>query len=89
MMEKELLKSVRLNEHKPNASSPAIGLIGAGGFGQIFSFRNQSLMEFVSVAKARPYNARNIADKYGFSSCTGNTDEVGFQNLMLIQFYRD
>lgn len=76
-VEKELLKSVRLNEHKPNASSPAIGLIGAGGFGQNFLLPAiKGKAQFVSVATARPHNARNIADKYGFSSCTGNADEV-------------
>ncbi|MBK7852330.1 MAG: bi-domain-containing oxidoreductase [Bacteroidetes bacterium] len=75
--DKELKTSVHLREHKADPASPAIGLIGAGGFGQNFLLpAMKGKGQFVSVATARPHNARNIADKYGFASCTGNADEV-------------
>ena len=76
-LQKELKKSIELKSHVPNGASPSIGLIGAGGFGQNFLLpAMKGKGQFVSVATARPHNARNIADKYGFASCTGNADDV-------------
>lgn len=76
-VQKELKKTIQIKSHVAEGSAPAIGLIGAGGFGQNFLLPAiKGKGKFVSVATARPHNARNIADKYGFSSCTGNADEV-------------
>lgn len=61
-----------------SVASPArVGFLGAG------SFANNVLLpalkgqcEFTGIATNRPNQARNIADKYGFSFCTGHPDEL-------------
>ncbi len=58
-------------------SEVKLGMIGAGSFGQNFLLPAlKGKVNFVGVATARPNNARNVADKYGFKFCTGNADEV-------------
>ncbi|HOS47250.1 MAG TPA: bi-domain-containing oxidoreductase [Bacteroidia bacterium] len=58
-------------------SEVKLGMIGAGSFGQNFLLPAlKGKVNFVGVATARPNNARNVADKYGFEFCTGNADEV-------------
>lgn len=53
------------------------GFIGAGSFAQNFLLPNlKNKCRFVGVATARPNNARNIADKYGFNYSTGDAEEI-------------
>ncbi|MCC7233573.1 MAG: bi-domain-containing oxidoreductase [Bacteroidia bacterium] len=72
-----LKQSVLLAETKHQPSSPAVALIGAGSFGQNFLLPAlKGRAEMVAVITARPHNARNIADKYGFARCPGTTEEI-------------
>ncbi|MBA2744596.1 MAG: bi-domain-containing oxidoreductase [Bacteroidota bacterium] len=60
-----------------NGQQPVAGFIGAGSFAQnvlLPAVKKQARMK--GVATARPANARNIADKYGFEFCTGDANEV-------------
>lgn len=59
------------------AGKPVIGFIGAGSFAQNFllpSIGDQAT--FRGIATARPANARNLADKYKFAWCSGNSQEI-------------
>lgn len=74
---KNLSSRVDFKSIQSVASPARVGFLGAG------SFANNVLLpalkgqcEFTGIATNRPNNARNIADKYGFSFCTGNTDEL-------------
>lgn len=75
---KELNKSVRLHNRTTPVQSPVIGMIGAGSFGQ--NFLLPSIKEtgayLKTIATARPNNARNVADKFGFEYCTGDANEI-------------
>lgn len=76
-IKREIKSSVNISDKKFETDKVNIGLIGAGSFGQNFLLPAlKGLGNFVSVATARPNNARNIADKYGFAKVTGNADEV-------------
>jgi polar amino acid transport system substrate-binding protein len=58
-----------------------IGLIGAGSFGQNFllpALKNSGVV-FGGIVTARANNARNIADKNGFSFASGNVNDI-FEN---------
>lgn len=62
---------------KVSPQTPVAGFIGAGSFAQnvlLPAVGKQARMK--GVATARPANARNIADKYGFEFCTGDANEV-------------
>jgi polar amino acid transport system substrate-binding protein len=57
--------------------TPKVGFIGAGNFAQNFLLPNlKGKCEFISVATSHGHTSKNIAEKYGFSSATGNADEV-------------
>lgn len=74
---KELKKRVQVTDSAVAASNTNIGLIGAGSFGQNFLIPAlKDHAKFIGVATSRSNNARNIADKYGFSYCTGNAAEI-------------
>lgn len=74
---KELRPTVRIHEKRFDPGEPNIGLIGAGSFAQNFLLPAlKGRAGFVAVATARPNNARNMADKYGFASVTGNAEDV-------------
>ena len=74
---KALKQSVQIAGSKTTKSNANIGLVGAGSFGQNFLIPALSdHAKFIGVATSRSSNARNIADKYGFSYCTGNASEV-------------
>lgn len=80
---KELKSDVYRNKNIFPKNEPNIGLIGAGSFGQNFLLpAMKGHGNFVGVATARPNNARNIADKFGFSVCTGNASEL-FSNQQI------
>lgn len=75
--QKELRKNVRISDKPASPSNSNIGLIGAGSFGQNFLIPAlKDHAKFIGVATSRSNNARNIADKYGFSYCTGNASEL-------------
>lgn len=53
------------------------GMIGAGSFGQNFLLPAlQGKAELVGIATARPNNAKNVAQKFGFSYCSGNAQDI-------------
>jgi len=59
------------------SQTPVTGFIGAGSFAQnILLPTVKKIARMKGVATARPANARNIADKYGFEFCTGNANEI-------------
>lgn len=53
-----------------------IGFIGAGSFAQNFLLPNLKNQHLVSVATNRSNTARNVANKFGFETCTGDADNV-------------
>lgn len=62
---------------KPAPADVKVGFIGGGSFAQnVLLPAVQTHSTLVGVATARPHIARGIADKYGFSYCTGNADEL-------------
>lgn len=76
-VKKELASNVKLAERKYSKSQPVVGLIGAGSFAQNYLLPAlKDKAQLAIVATARPNNARYIADKYSFASCTGNASEV-------------
>jgi predicted dehydrogenase/threonine dehydrogenase-like Zn-dependent dehydrogenase len=76
-LEKELIpRKVHVNK-LPARSNLNIGFIGAGSFAQNFLLPNlKGQVKFIGVCTARPNNAKNIAEKYGFNYCTGNAIEI-------------
>ncbi|MEX0966093.1 MAG: bi-domain-containing oxidoreductase [Bacteroidia bacterium] len=76
--EKELTQSVKVSKATVYAKADAnLGFIGAGSFGQNFLLPNvKGKANLVGVATARSNSARNIADKYGFSYCPADADEL-------------
>ncbi|MBL7913715.1 MAG: bi-domain-containing oxidoreductase [Bacteroidia bacterium] len=59
------------------AGTPVIGFIGAGNFAQNFllpSIGKSGVLK--GITTARPANAKNLADKYNFKYCTGNSEEI-------------
>jgi len=76
-LNKKLKKSVKLVDNKPSGEKPAVGLIGAGSFGQNFllpAMKNKA--DLIAVATSRPNNAVNIARKFEFNHATSNAEEV-------------
>ncbi len=74
---KELKTKIQISDKSVPPSGINIGLIGAGSFGQNFLIPAlKDHAKFIGVATSRSNNARNIGDKYGFSYCTGNADEI-------------
>ncbi len=74
---KELKRNVKLREKKYNPEEVNIGLIGAGSFGQNFLLPAlDGLGNFAIVSTARPANARNIAEKFGFAEAAASAEEL-------------
>lgn len=63
-------------EHKATGSKASVGFIGAGSFAQKFLIPNIKTAELRGVATGSGYNAKNIADKFGFNFCTGEADSI-------------
>lgn len=79
-LQKEVPASVQISTKKFDAASPVVAFIGAGSFAQNYllpAVKNKAQMAV--VVTARPNNARYIADKYGFSVCSGDAKDV-FEN---------
>ncbi|MBK6397825.1 MAG: bi-domain-containing oxidoreductase [Bacteroidetes bacterium] len=75
--EKQIASTIKLSDKKYSGSQPVVGFIGAGSFAQNYLLPSvKDKAQLAIVATARPNNARYIADKYGFASCTGNANEV-------------
>ena len=75
--QKQLKNRVELSTERIAEAAISVGMIGAGSFGQNFllpALKGKANM--IGVATARPNNARNVADKFGFNYCTGNADEL-------------
>lgn len=72
------LTEIVSNKPMPTALSALnIGMIGAGSFGQNFLLPAlEGQVNLCGIATARPNNARNVADKFGFSYSTGNAAEL-------------
>ncbi len=67
-----------LLKDKPSATNTiTVGMIGAGSFGQNFLLPAlEGKATLSGIATARANNARNVADKFGFTYCTGNAHEI-------------
>ena len=74
---RNLEKKIVLRENVSPGNKVVAGMIGAGTFGQNFLLPAlKNIVTLKGVATARPNNARNVADKFGFEYCTGNADEI-------------
>ncbi len=74
---KELSSKILTHKGTPALSKVSAGMIGAGSFGQNFllpSLKNK--VHLNGIATSRANNARNVADKFGFSYCAGDADEI-------------
>jgi polar amino acid transport system substrate-binding protein len=72
-----LKSTVLIHDKKFNPGVPNVGLIGAGSFAQNFLLPAlKGNAGLVTLATARPNNARNIGDKYNFAAVTGNAADV-------------
>jgi predicted dehydrogenase/threonine dehydrogenase-like Zn-dependent dehydrogenase len=74
---KTLKKSIELSSAAHTAAAVKIGFVGAGSFAQNFllpAVKGKGAL--INVATSRGNTARNIADKHGFSKCTGDANEV-------------
>ncbi len=75
--QKNIYRSITLRARTYSSGSPVIGLIGAGSFAQNFllpSLKGNANLH--TVVTGRPQNARNIADKFGFDNCSGDSAEI-------------
>lgn len=76
-IQKQLKNRVELSTTRIAEAAISVGMIGAGSFGQNFLLPAlKGKANLIGVATARPNNARNVADKFGFNYCTGNADEL-------------
>jgi len=79
-VEKPLQRVLTLKQDNvADATKPIIGLIGAGNFAQnvlLPAITKAGIGVLAGVAESQPVAARSVADKYGFSFVSGNTDEV-------------
>src|SRR5690606_34179578 len=75
--ETSLKNKVEVNKTFTKTSAVVASFIGAGSFAQNFLLPNlPEDVQLKSVLTARPNNARNMADKYGFSAAVSAVDEV-------------
>jgi len=75
--QKDLRRNITLRERSYSSGTPVIGLIGAGSFAQNFllpALQGNGILH--TVVTGRPQNARNIADKFGFDNCSGDSAEI-------------
>jgi predicted dehydrogenase len=76
--EKVLSRTVTFRkENNAPVSNVVAGMIGAGSFGQNFILPViKEKVKLSGIATARPNSARNVADKFGFSYCAGDANEI-------------
>ena len=71
---------IKLSEKKFDSASPVLAFIGAGSFAQNYLLPGvKDKAQLAVVVTARPNNSRYIADKYGFSTCSGDANDA-FKN---------
>lgn len=76
-LQTELKSDVHLTTTNPNPSKASVAFIGAGNFAQnILLPRLKGLCTFTGIATAHGNTARYVADKYKFSYCAGNADDL-------------
>ncbi|MBS1636787.1 MAG: bi-domain-containing oxidoreductase [Bacteroidetes bacterium] len=76
-LEKTLRARIDIKTAESLSAEPSLGFIGAGSFaGNVLLPALKGQCRFTGIATNRPNNARNMADKYGFSYCTANVSEL-------------
>jgi polar amino acid transport system substrate-binding protein len=76
-LEKELNAVVKLKQKSFSPAEPNVGLIGTGSFAKNVLLPGMNgLCNVVGAASARGTSSRYAADKYGFSYCTNNADDI-------------
>ena len=76
-VEKTVSSRLALKNHPHLQTTAKVGMIGAGSFGQNFLLPAlKGKVTLTGIATARPNNARNVADKFGFSYCSGDASEI-------------
>ncbi len=76
-LSKKPLSTVTLKPAFTPPGTLSIGMIGAGSFGQNFLLPAlQGKATLSGIATARPNNARNVADKFGFAYSSGNAEDI-------------
>ncbi len=75
---KELKSKVELkHESRQEPSDVKVGMIGAGSFAQNFLLPAlKGKVELIGINTARPTSAKYIADKYGFTSCESDGEQL-------------
>ena len=76
--EKEIKpQKIIIEEKTVRQLEPNVGLIGAGSFAQnILLPKMRGLCNMIGVTTARGNNSKYVADKYQFSYCTDNSDDI-------------
>lgn len=76
-LEKELSSTFRSTSKSLDAAAVVASFIGAGSFAQNFLLPNfGDGVQLLSVLTARPNNARNMADKYGFRNAVSSHEDI-------------
>jgi len=79
-LKKSLKSRVDLKEGNFKTAStqvPVLGFIGAGSFAQnVLLPAVEGIVSLKGIVTARPANARNLADKYGFGFCSGDANDI-------------
>lgn len=76
-VKKTLRETVLSASVSDSAQKVSVGMIGAGNFGQNFllpALQNRAKLQ--GIVTARPNNAKNVADKYGFAYCSPDAQSV-------------
>jgi len=72
-----LTQKVELKRVKADPGKVNIGFIGVGSFANnVLLPALKGKVAFTGVSTSKPNNARHVADKYGFSYCTDNAQEL-------------
>ncbi|TVR39099.1 MAG: oxidoreductase [Cryomorphaceae bacterium] len=74
---KTLAQKVVRKQNTPMKSGVVVAsFIGAGSFAQNFLLPNLAGLHLRHIVTARPNNARNVADKYGFAGALSSVEEL-------------
>lgn len=73
----ELQENIVLSDFSHSQENVNVGFIGAGSFAQNYLLPNmKGQCDFVGVATGRGTTAKYVGDKYGFSYCSANADQI-------------
>jgi len=76
-LDKNLDNEIKINSNMNFSKSPInIGFIGAGTFAQNSLLPNIKNANMIAVSTHQGHSTRNVADKYGFSIATGDSDAI-------------